>query len=85
MTQFLNKFKSRKFLTCIAGVVVGICMVFGLDKNTISTIAGAVMAVVSVATYIYTEGKIDAAAVGQIKDAVDQIKDTIDAVEKIEE
>ena len=85
MMQFLNKFKSRKFLTCITGVVMGVCMVFGLDENIISTIAGAVMAVVSVTTYIYTEGKIDAAAVGQIKDAADQIKDTIDAVEKIEE
>ena len=85
MMQFLNKFKSRKFLTCIAGVVMGVCMVFGLDENIISTIAGAVMAVVSVTTYIYTEGKIDAVAVGQIKDAADQIKDTIDAVEKIEE
>ena len=85
MMQFLNKFKSRKFLTCIAGVVMGMCMVFGLDENIISTIAGAVMAVVSVATYIYTEGKIDAAAVDQIKDVADQIKDTIDAVEKIEE
>ena len=85
MMQFLNKFKSRKFLTCIAGVVMGICIVFGLDENTISTIAGAVMAVVSVATYIYTDGKIDAAAVGQIKDAADQIKDTIEAVDKIEE
>ena len=85
MTQFLNKLKSRKFLTCVAGVVMGICMVFGLDENIISTIAGAVMSVVSVATYIYTEGKIDAAAVGQIKDTAEQIKDTIEVVDKIEE
>lgn len=85
MMQFLNKFKSRKFLACIAGVVMGICMVFGLDENIISTISGAVMAVTSVITYIYTEGKIDAEAVNKIKDATDDVKDAVDAVEKNEE
>lgn len=82
---FLEKFKSRKFLTCIAGIIMGVCMVFGLDEGTVNTIAGAVLALVSAVTYIYTEGKIDAAAVDKIKGAVDEVKDTIDAVEKIEE
>lgn len=82
---FLEKFKSRKFLTCIAGIVMGVCMVFGLDEGTVNTIAGAILAVVSAATYIYTEGKIDAVAVDKVKGAVDEVKDTIDAVEKIEE
>ena len=82
---FLEKFKSRKFLTCIAGIVMGVCMVFGLDEGTVNTIAGAILAVVSAATYIYTEGKIDAVAVDKVKGAVDDVKDTIDAVEKIEE
>ena len=81
---FLEKFKSRKFLTCIAGIIMGVCMVFGLDEGTVNIIAGAVLALVSTATYIYTEGKIDAAAVDKIKGAVDEVKDTIDAVEKIE-
>ena len=85
MKDFLNKFKSRKFLTCIAGVIMGVCMVFGLDEGAINTIAGAVTAVVSIASYIYSEGKIDAVAVGQIKDAADDVKDAVDAVEKIEE
>ncbi len=85
MKAFLNKFKSRKFLTCIAGIIMGVCMVFGLDEGTVNTIAGAIVAVVSAATYIYSEGKIDAAAVGKIKDTTDDIKDAIDAVEKIEE
>ena len=82
---FLEKFKSRKFLTCIAGIVMGVCMVFGLDEGTVNTIAGAILAVVSAVTYIYTEGKIDAVAVDKVKGAVDEVKDTIDAVEKIEE
>ena len=85
MQNFLNKFKSRKFLTCIAGVIMGLCMVFGLDEGSVNTIAGAVTAVVSIATYIYSEGKIDAAAVDQIKNAADDVKDAIDVVEKIEE
>lgn len=84
MLEFLGKFKSRKFLTCIAGIVMGLCMVFGLDENAINTIAGAVMAVVSIVTYIYTEGRIDAEAVDKIKDTVDDVKDAIDVVEKIE-
>ena len=64
---------------------MGICMVFGLDEGDVSTIAGAVTAVVSVVSYIYTEGKIDANAIGQIKDVADDIKDAIDVVGKTEE
>jgi hypothetical protein len=85
MKAFLNKLKSRKFLTCIAGVVMGICMVFGVDEGDMSTIAGAVTAVISIVSYIHTEGKIDAQAVGQLKDVADDVKDAIDVVEKIEE
>jgi phage shock protein PspC (stress-responsive transcriptional regulator) len=73
MMEFLNKFKSRKFLTCVAGVVTGICMIFGLDTSAVNTVAGAVTALGSIATYIYSEGKIDAAAVSGIKDAVETI------------
>lgn len=85
MKDFLNKFKSRKFLTCIAGVVMGVCMVFGLDEGTVNTIAGAVVAVSSVVAYLYTEGKIDATAVDKIKDTADKVEDAIDEVNKIEE
>ena len=85
MQSFLNKFKSRKFLTCIAGIIMGVCMVFGLDEGTINTIAGAVLALASAVTYIYTEGKIDAAAVEKIKDTVDDVQEAVDAVGKIED
>lgn len=81
MQSFINKLKSRKFLTCVAGVIMGICMVFGLDESAISTIAGAVTTVSSVVMYIYTEGKIDAAAV---KNAVETVEDAVEEVEKIE-
>lgn len=82
MKTFIKKLSSRKFLTCVAGVVLGICMIFGLDEGTVSTIAGAVTAVASVISYIIAEGKIDAAAVG---DAADKVTEVIDAVEKIED
>ena len=85
MKEFFNKLKSRKFLTCAAGVIMGICMVFGLDEGAVNTIAGAVTAVISIATYIYSEGKIDAAAVDKIKDVADDVKEAIDAVNKVEE
>lgn len=82
MKSFLNKLKSRKFLTCVSGVIMGACMVFGLDQGAVDTIAGAIVAASSVLMYIYTEGKVDAAA---IKDAASKVNDAIDAVEKIEE
>lgn len=84
MKAFLSKLKSRKFLTCIAGVVMGACMVFGIDEGSVNTIAGAITAVSSIVMYIYTEGKIDAEAVEQIKDAVDKVDDAFDAVIEIE-
>ena len=84
MKNFIEKIKSRKFLTCIAGIIMGVCMVFGLDEGTIDTIAGAIVAVGSIVTYIYTEGKIDAEAVDKIKDTIDKVEDAADAVGKIE-
>ena len=82
MQDFLSKLTSRKFLTCVAGIVLGVCMVFGLDQGTVSTIAGAIMSVASIVSYIIAEGKIDAAAV---PDVVDKVTDAIDAVDKIKE
>ena len=85
MTEFLNKLKSRKFLTCIAGVIMGVCMVFGLDEGTVNIIAGAITSISSVVIYIYSEGKIDAAAVEKIKDVVVEVENTIEAIEKVGE
>ena len=58
-----EKFTSRKFLACLAGVVIGLCTVFGLEQNTVTTVSGAVVSLASLVTYILAEGKIDAAAV----------------------
>lgn len=77
MEKLKQKLSSRKLWAAIAGMVIGLAMVFGLDETTASTVAGAVMSIASVVTYIVTEGRIDAAAVG---DAAGKVQDAIDAV-----
>ena len=52
-------------------------MVFGLDEGTISSVAGAVVSVVSVVAYITTEGKVDAESV---KKAVEDVQSAAGAV-----
>ena len=46
----------------------GLTMVFGLDESPISSVAGAVVSVASVVSYIITEGKVDAAEVKKVTD-----------------
>lgn len=72
-----QKLSSRKLWAAIAGLVMGLSMVFGLDEGTISTVSGAVVSVASVIAYIVTEGRVDAAAVGE---AVGKVQDAVDAV-----
>ena len=60
-----RKLSSRKLWAAAAGVVTGLAMVFHLDQGTISNVAGAVVSAASVAAYIVTEGKVDAAGVSQ--------------------
>ena len=74
----IQKLSSRKLWMAIAGVATGIAMALGADATDVSTVAGAVMALVSAVTYIVVEGKIDAEAV---KNAIIEIQDGIDAIE----
>lgn len=78
MNNMVRKLSSRKLWAAVAGVVAGLTMVFGLDETVISTVAGAVVSVMSVVTYIITEGKIDAEGV---KNAIENIQDGIEVVE----
>lgn len=78
MNNMVRKLSSRKLWAAVAGVVAGLAMVFGLDETVISTVAGAVVSVMSVITYIITEGKIDAEGV---KNAVEDIQNGIEVVE----
>ena len=77
MKGLKEKLSSRKLWAAIAGIVTGLAMVFGLDEHVITSVAGAVVSVASVVTYIVTEGKVDAAAV---KDAVEDVQDAAEAV-----
>jgi len=56
-----RKLSSRKLWAAIAGIVTGLAMVFGLDENTISTVAGAVVSAASVVAYVLAEGSVDTA------------------------
>ena len=58
-----RKLSSRKLWAAAAGIVTGLAMVFGLDEGTISSVAGAVVSVASVVSYIIAEGKADAEGV----------------------
>lgn len=70
-----KKLSSRKLWAAVAGIVTGLSMVFGLDETVISTVAGAVVSLASVVTYIVTEGKVDAESVKQaILDGQDAAK-----------
>ena len=77
METLKRKLASRKLWAAVVGVITGLAMVFGLDENVITNVAGAVVSAVSVITYIMTEGRIDAAAVEKAA------KDVKQAVEKI--
>lgn len=55
-----RKLSSRKLWAAAAGIVTGLAMVFGLDESTISSVAGAVVSLASVVSYIIAEGKVDA-------------------------
>lgn len=81
-----DKLTSRKFWAMVAGIVSGLAMVFGLDDAIISTVSGAVVSVVSIATFIITEGKIDAErvaiAVEDVQTAIAIIEDMSAAISK---
>ncbi len=56
-----SKLTSRKFWAAIAGVVMGLATIFGLDEGVISTIAGSIVTGASVLAYILAESSIDKA------------------------
>lgn len=81
MNNLIKKITSRKFFAALAGLIAGLAMVFGLDESIVTQVSGAVVSVASVIAYIVTEGRIDAAAVGQaaedVAEAVDSIMDSV--------
>ena len=78
MKEIIRKLSSRKLWMAIAGVASGIAMALGAEASEISTVAGAVTALVSVVTYICVEGKVDAESV---KNAIAATQDAVDTIE----
>lgn len=77
MSNWKKKLSSRKLWAAVAGIVTGLAMVFGLDEGVITSVAGAVVSLASVITYIVTEGKVDAAGV---KQAIEDVQEAVEAV-----
>ena len=78
MNEILRKLSSRKLWMALAGIATGVSMALGAESTEISAVAGAVTAIVSVMTYIITEGKIDTEGV---KNAIIEIQDGIEVIE----
>lgn len=78
MSDLLRKLTSRKLWLAVAGLVTGVAMAFGVDQSAVTTVAGAVTAVISVATYVLAEGRVDAASV---QTAAEQIRGAAAAVQ----
>ena len=72
-----RKLSSRKLWAAAAGIVTGLAMVFGLDEGTISNVAGAVLSVASVVTYIKVDAESVKKAVEDTEKAVEAVKDEV--------
>lgn len=77
-----EKLKSRKLWIAIIGAAAGIAIAYGADENIVQAISGAAVTLVSIISYIWVEGKIDAAAVDQTADFAKQILSIIDLIEE---
>ena len=82
MKGFLSKLKSRKLWAALIGLTAGLAVIFGVDESVINTVSGAVVSAVSVVAYIITEGRIDAAAIGQ---SASQLHDALSSITKKED
>lgn len=79
-----QKLSSRKLWAALAGVAVGLVVAFGGEAETIKTVAGSVMSVVSAIIYILAEAGVDKAAAGSpdihiLPDGTEDTEDKDDA------
>lgn len=70
--QTLKKLLSRKFLTALAGIFMGVSITGGGDADTVTAVAGAVVSLVSAVSYIVTEGRVDAMSVSRALQGLEQ-------------
>lgn len=69
----LEKFKSRKFILAVAGMVLGIVTALTEIGGTVGAVCGVIAAIASPMLYIIVEGNVDAKAVQLTKDAVQRV------------
>lgn len=69
----LEKFKSRKFILAVAGMVLGVVTALTELGGTVGTVCGIIAAIASPMIYIIVEGNVDAKAVQLTKDAVQRV------------
>lgn len=79
MSEIIRKLTSRKLWMAIAGVATGIAMALGVEATEITAVAGAVTALISIVTYIYVEGKVDAESV---KNTIIEVQEAMDTIER---
>lgn len=61
MIDWKAKLSSRKFWTLVVGLVSGLLLIFGVDKNETEQIGGIILAAGSIVAYILGESIADAA------------------------
>lgn len=61
MNAFIQKLTSRKLWAMVAGLATGFALIRGVDLDQIARVAGGLINIVSVMTYIITEGAVDVA------------------------
>jgi hypothetical protein len=81
IASLARKLSSRKLWMAIAIVTGGISVAMGNDASEIQSVTGMVSALIGSIVYIITEGKIDAAGIGNVASQVEDIKEALDAVE----
>ncbi len=79
-----EKLTSRKFWMAIITIIVGILGVFGVADTTVETVSSLALILVPGIVYIFTEGRIDAAAVAKQID-FDALLEQIGELFKIKE
>lgn len=63
-TNWKQKLTSRKLWIAVAGLIVGILLLFGVNQNMAQQVSGVIMSLGSVVGYIVGEGLVDAASAG---------------------
>lgn len=77
MKKLIEKFTSRKFLLAVVTVIAGVVAMCGASEGVVEAVTAALTALIPTVIYIITEGRIDAAAVGQIAGAVQDIAEGV--------